>query len=159
MRMFVSILGSVLFFFSTAVGQPRQLRLSDAIQAALENNANVQITEEVQVQATARAKEQRAVLLPNVNGSAGYVNQTINLGARGIRFPGFPIPTTVGPFGTFDIRAQFAEPILDLSLIRRYQSARRSAAATEFDTAAVRNRVAAMVGGLYFGVLGGRGLV
>ena len=160
MRMLPSILGSVLFLFSSlAYGQPRQLRLSDAIQAALENNANVQITQELQVQAGARAKEQRAVLLPNVNGTAGYVNQTINLGARGIRFPGFPIPATVGPFGTFDVRAQFTEPILDLSLIRRYQSARRSADATEFDTAAVRNRVAAMVAGLYFGVQRSRALV
>jgi outer membrane protein TolC len=160
MRMLPLILGSVLFLFpSLAQGQPRQLRLSDAIQAALENNANVQITEELQVQASARAKEQRAVLLPNVNGTAGYVNQTINLGARGIRFPGFPIPATVGPFGTFDVRAQFTEPVLDLSLIRRYQSARRSADATEFDTAAVRNRVAAMVAGLYFGVQRGRALV
>ena len=160
MRMLPLILGPVLFFFSPlAEGQPRQLSLSNAIQAALENNANVQITEELQVQAAARAKEQRAVLLPNVNGSAGYVNQTINLGSRGIRFPGFPIPSTVGPFGTFDLRAQFTEPVLDLSLIRRYQSARRSADATEFDTAAMRNRVAAMVAGLYFAVQRSRALV
>jgi outer membrane protein len=160
MRMLALVLSSVLFLFSLpAAGQPRQLSLSNAIQAALENNANVQITEELQVQAAARAKEQRAVLMPNVNGTAGYVNQTINLGSRGIRFPGFPIPSTVGPFGTFDLRAQFTEPILDLSLIRRYQSVRRSAAATELDTAATRNRVAAMVAGLYFGVQRSRALV
>ena len=155
----VILVSALLFFCQPSFAQPRQLSLSNAIQAALENNANVQITEELQVQAAARAKEQRAVLLPNVNGTAGYVNQTINLGARGIRFPGFPIPTTVGPFGTFDVRAQFSEPILDLSLIRRYQSARRSADATEFDTAAVRNRVAAMVAGLYFAVQRSRALV
>src|SRR5262245_50486306 len=128
MRMIPLILGSVLFLFSSiAQGQPRQLSLSNAIQAALENNANVQITEELQIQAAARAKEQRAALLPNVNGTAGYVNRTVNLGSQGIRFSGFPIPTTVGPFGTFDVRAQFTEPVLDFSLIRRYQSARQSA--------------------------------
>src|SRR5262245_24900318 len=95
----------------TANAQPRQLSLTSAIQSALENNANVQISEELQVQAGARAKEQRAALMPNIAGTAGYVNQTINLGGRGIRFPNLPIPTTVGPFSTFDIRAQFTEPI------------------------------------------------
>ena len=90
MRTLLGILVSALLFFSQpSFAQPRQLSLSSAIQAALENNANVQITEELQVQAAARAKEQRAVLLPNVNGTAGYVNRRVP-GRPGIASRVFP---------------------------------------------------------------------
>lgn len=144
------ILVALLLLAGTANAQPRKLSLSNAIQAALENNASVQIAEEQQIQAGARSQEQRAVLLPNVSGSAAYTNQTINLGARGIRFPG--IPTTVGPFGTVDIRLQYAEPVLDIPLLRRYQSSRRTADASDFETQAVKNRVVVTVARIYFNV-------
>src|SRR5262245_58496095 len=135
MRRLVLILAIFLSFLANkAWSQPRQLTLHDAVQAALESNASLQIVREQEVQADARAQEQLAVLLPNVQGSAGYVNQTIKLGGRGIQFLG--IPTRVGPFGVFDARLQYTEPVLDVSLIRRYQATRRSADATEFDTEA-----------------------
>jgi outer membrane protein len=149
-------LGIILFFSIPGVAQPRQLTVHDAIQAALENNASVQIAVEQEIQAAARAQEQRAALLPNIGGSASYVNQSVNLGARGIRFPG--IPTRVGPFDVYDARLQYSEPILDVSLIRRYQATRRSRDASEFDTEAARNRVAAMVARLYFNVQRARAL-
>ncbi len=131
-------------------GPQRTLTVNDAIRAALESNADVGIAGEVQIQARSRAKEQFSALLPNVSGAAGYTNQTINLGSRGLDFPG--IPHMAGPFSNLDARVLYSEPLLDLSLIRRYRSARESAGSSEFDTQAVRNRVAAMVATLYFGV-------
>ena len=147
-----TVAAAAILFLATlsAEAQPGKLSLSGAIQAALENNAGLQIAEEQQLQVQARSQEQRALLLPNVMGSAAYSSQTINLGARGIRFPG--VPTTVGPFGTGDLRVQYTEPVLDLSLIRRYQASRRTADAADFDTQAIRNRVALMVSRLYFNV-------
>lgn len=139
---------SVLAIRSEA--QSRKLSLADAIQSALENNAAIQLAEEQQVQSELRSQEQRSLLLPNVSGTASYVNQTINLGARGIRFPG--IPSTVGPFGTSDLRLQYAEPVLDLSMIRRYQAARRTSAASGLDAQAVKNRVVLMLARIYFNV-------
>jgi outer membrane protein TolC len=91
--------------------QPRPLDLGTAISAALENNASIEIAEESALAASARADEQRAALLPNVQARASYVDQVINIGDRGIRFPG--IPSRVGPFGTTDVQIQFAEPVLD----------------------------------------------
>jgi outer membrane protein TolC len=149
-RTYLLTLGLILSCSGAGVAQPRQLTLHDAIQAALENNATVQIAVEQEIQAAARSEEQRAALLPNIGGNGSYINQSVNLGARGIRFPG--IPTRVGPFDVYDARLQYSEPILDVSLIRRYQATRRSREASEFDTEAARNRVAAMVARLYFNV-------
>ncbi len=157
MRFFVWISMALTFQSALLTAQPRKLSLSNAIQAALENNAGVQISDEQRLQADARTEEQRAVLLPGINASAAYTNQTINLGARGIRFPG--IPATVGPFGTSDVRLQYTEPLLDLSLLRRYQSVRRAADAAGFESQAVKNRVAAMVARLYFNVQRARATV
>jgi outer membrane protein TolC len=130
--------------------QPRSLTLDDAIRAALENNADVGLAEEVQIQAGARADEQRAALLPNIGGLVSYTNQTLNPGSRGLDFPG--IPHLFGPFNNVEARFQFSEPVFDLSLLRRYRSARQTAGSSDFDTQAIRNRVAAMVATLYYGV-------
>jgi outer membrane protein TolC len=133
-----------------AYGQPRKLTLNQAIQAALENNAEIQISEEHQIQARARVGEQRSVLLPNLEGVISHTNQTINLGSRGLDFPG--LPATVGPFNNTEARLQFSEP-LDLSLIRRYQAAKRAADSSVFDTEALKKRVASLAARLYFNVL------
>src|SRR5688572_9303724 len=114
-------------------GQPRRITVNDAIQAALENNANVQISMEQEVQAQARSREQRATFLPNFTGAVSYSDQVINLGSRGLDFPG--LPSRVGPFQNTDARLQFSEP-LDLSLIRRYQSLKRAAESATFDAEA-----------------------
>jgi len=86
-----------VFFLCTAMllaaevyAQPRRLSLNEAIQAALENNADIALAEETAEQAKARAQEQRSTLLPNVNAVVSHTSRTVNLGAMGIRFGGFP---------------------------------------------------------------------
>ena len=156
MRIYVFLV-IVTLWATEASAQPRKLTLHDAIQSALENNADIRIAEEQQIQAGALRHEQAAALLPQISGTASYVNQTINLRALGIGvnnslFPAGVIPAVVGPFSIIDARVQYSQPVLDFSLIKRYQSYRRSAGAADFDTQAVRNRVAAMVAALYFNV-------
>lgn len=140
------------FPLNRAYAQAKPLNLNQAIAAALENNAGVKLSEEREVQAQSRMEEQRAGLLPNVQSVLGHTNQTVNLGARGIRFPGIPIPTVVGPFSTTDARLQYGEPLFDLSLIRRYQSSRRQIESSRFDTETVKNNIAASVARLYYDV-------
>src|ERR1041385_6057680 len=117
-----------IFLFGAQPPQdgPRRITVGDAISAALESNADIAIASETVRQSDARAQEQRSALLPNITGTAGYIDQTINLVARGLQFPG--IPSRVGPFGTTDVRLQFSEPVVDVSLLRRYQSVKNSAA-------------------------------
>jgi outer membrane protein len=136
---------------------PRKLTVTDAINAALESNADIEIAGEAEKQTAAKAREQRSELLPNITGTAGYSNQTINLGARGLQFPG--IPSKVGPFGTSDLRLQFSEPVVDVSLLRRYRAVKGAAATSKSETEAVRNRVAAMVATLYFNAQRARAMV
>ena len=100
------ILITVLLFASDLHAQPKRLALADAIQAALENNADLAIAGEAAEQARTRVNEQHSLLLPNINAVAAHTSQTVNLGARGIRFPGIPIPSRVGPFDVTDARVQ-----------------------------------------------------
>jgi outer membrane protein len=162
MRRFL-LLGAVIFLPTALHAQPRRLSLNDAIQAALENNADLAIAAETTEQSKARADEQRSTLLPNLNASISHTSRTVNLGAMGISFgpiPGFPaIPRQVGPFDINDARVQFSEPVLDLSLIRRYRSLKTSADASQFDADAARNKVIAMVSNLYFAVQRAKGIV
>jgi outer membrane protein len=148
------------FIMAVELGaQPRRLSLADAIQATLENNVDVAIAGENAEQARARVQEQRSALLPNIDAVGSQTHQTVNLNAIGIQLPpGTPIPTRV-TFNLTDGRFRFAEPVLDLSLIRQYQSSKHSANASQFDADAIKNQVVAMVSNLYYGVQRARGVV
>src|SRR5215475_4294535 len=91
---------------------PRKLTVTDAINAALESNADIQIAVEGERQSAAETQEQWLALLLNVTGTAGYVNQTINLGAQGLNLRG--IPSKVGLFGMSTLQMQFNEPLIDI---------------------------------------------
>jgi outer membrane protein len=147
----MSLVATILIMVLAQSG-PVRLSLDAAIQAALENNASVELSGESEVQSRLKAREEKAALLPNFALTGQFSDQTISLGAIGIQFAGVAIPNRVGPFGIGDMRVRFSEPVLDMSLIRRYQAAKRSTSATSMDTAAVRQKVAAMVARLYYNV-------
>jgi len=78
-----------------AARAPLSLSLKRAVEIATsaEGNANIQLSAEALKQAQARANENRAALLPDVESSVTYENRTANLAAMGIKFalpPGFP---------------------------------------------------------------------
>ncbi len=143
----------------TPPAEPLRLSLDAAVQAALTNNTSIQLAEQSEVQSGLQVRERRAALLPNFEATAGYTNETVNLGAIGLQINGVPIPSRVGPFGTTQAQLQFSQPVLDLALIRRYQAAKRSNSATDRETAALRQRVAAVAGRLYFTVKRAEALV
>ena len=64
---------------------PPELRLSlhEAIQAAIDNNANVRLLKERIVAAQSAASTSLGALLPNVSGFMSGSNQTVNLAAFG----------------------------------------------------------------------------
>jgi outer membrane protein len=117
---------------NTAEPEPSVLPLSlkKAVEIALapEGNARVQLALEAVKAAQARSAQTRALLLPNLDGSVGQLNQTRNLAALGIGFNlsviGLQFPTFVGPFNTFDARASLTQSIFDFSNIRRFQATR-----------------------------------
>src|SRR5215510_2703251 len=92
-----------------------KLSLREAVARAAEYNLGaVGLTQAVR-QARGQTKSARSALLPNLNASLNETVQQVNLRATGVRFsaplPGFSIPSIVGPFNFFDLRAALSQTV------------------------------------------------
>lgn len=131
------------------------LSMKRAIEIALapDGNARLQLAEDLLRQSKSRASQARGGLLPNLDGSFSAMNQTRNLAAMGISLqvpiPGFSFPELVGPFNTVDVRATASMNLLDLSVLRRYQSARSTVASSENDRKNTEELITALVARSY----------
>lgn len=139
---------------------PLQLSLKRAVELALspEGSTNIQLSGEALKQAQQRAIESRAALLPDVESSVVYRNQTENLAALGITsvalpVPGFHFPSFVGPFGTFDARLTGTQSIFDFSSIRRFQSSKIAVGSVRQDFESTGEQVASQVARAYLAAL------
>jgi outer membrane protein TolC len=139
--------------------QRLRLTLRRAVEMAVspEGNARIQLAQEAVKQAEARSDQARAALLPDLEGSVGYSNQTRNLAALGIGvespIPGFQIPTFVGPFNTFDARATVRQSIFDFSSVKRWQSSRKAVDAARAEGGHAEDKVVAQVVRAWLAVL------
>jgi len=156
----------ILLSASLAVAvEPVQLSLKRAVEVAVspEGSARIQLADEALKQAQARALEQRAALLPNVDAAFSDQSRTENLAALGfnpglfsaIPIPGFGFSTFVGPFTTVDARITGAQNILDLSIIRRYQASKVGVTAARADADATGEQVASVVARAYLAAVKG----
>ena len=103
------------------------LSFREAVARGLSYNlGTVSLTEAVR-QAHGQARMVRSALLPNLSAGLREDVQQTNLQALGIRFnapiPGFSVPTIVGPFNYFDLRATLNQTIVDLTALNNYRSA------------------------------------
>jgi outer membrane protein TolC len=145
--------------------EPVQLSLKRAVDVAIspEGSARIQLADEAVKQAQARALEQRAALLPNVDASFSDQSRTENLAALGfnpaifskIPIPGFGFNTFVGPFTTVDARITGAQNVLDFSIIRRYQASKVGVTAARSDADATQEQVASQVARAYLAAVRG----
>jgi outer membrane protein TolC len=138
------------------------LSLKRAVELALSPEGNIQIllSSESLKQAQARSAQARAALLPNVDASLIYRDQTVNLKANGLQFsapvvPGleFSFPSFAGPFSVIDSRLSGAQSIFDFSSIRRLQASRAGISAAEADKANAEEQVAARVARTYLSAI------
>ncbi len=101
--------------------------------------------------------------MPNVNGSLSETVQQIDLKADGLRFsspiPGFGIPSIVGPFNYFDLRARLTQTVADLTALNNYRSAKETLHANEFFAQDSKDLVVLAVGGAYLQVIAARARV
>ena len=83
--------------------------------------------------------------------------QQTNLRAEGLRFsspfPGFGIPSIVGPFNYFDLRAHLTQTVADLTALNNYRSAKETLRANEFFAQDAKDLVVLAVGGAYLQVI------
>jgi outer membrane protein len=85
--------------------------------------------------ASARVRQARAGLLPNLAVSGSWANRNFNSKAQGISFPG--VPTIIGPFNAYDGRVRLTQTLFDFSNLGRVNAAKRQASAAGAERSAV----------------------
>ena len=121
-----------------------KISLLDAIDRGLKHNLGLLLSDDATLDARGRRWQELSHLLPNVNGAVGEHLEQIDLAAEGISFPG--IPTIVGPFGYFDARAFYSQPILDLHTINNVRSRTQYIRAAQYSYKDARELVVLAVG-------------
>ncbi len=134
-----------------------KLSLHDAIERGLQYNLGaVGIAQAVQ-QAHGETRVARSALLPNLNGNLSETVEQLNLQVVGLRFkspiPGFSIPSVVGPFNYFDLRASLSQTVVDLTAWNNYRSATENLRANQLSGKDARDLVVLAVGGAYLQVI------
>ena len=83
--------------------------------------------------------------------------------AEGLRFsspiPGFGIPSIVGPFNYFDLRARLTQTVADMTALNNYRSAKETLRANQFFAQDSKDLVVLAVGGAYLQVIAARARV
>src|ERR1700690_3305436 len=133
MKIFLNF-GLVCLWLSTGSGLQaqtpgRKLSLDEAIQLGLKNNLRALQADTNNRSARIERIRALSALLPSVSGSAGEYVQEINLATFGFRFPG--LPTIIGPFGYFDVRAAASMNLIDWSARKNLRAAEQNAKAIE----------------------------
>lgn len=139
------------------------LSFRDAIRRGLQYNLGTVGLNQALRQANGISRSARSALLPNLNSSLSETVEQNNLAALGLRINlpirGFSIPTVVGPFNYFDLRAKLTQTLADLTALNNFRSARSVERADAFFLRDARDMVVLAVGGAYLQVVAARARV
>jgi outer membrane protein TolC len=140
-----------------------KLSLKEAVARGLEYNLGaVGLTIAMQ-QAQGQARVVRSALMPNINSTLSETVQQTDLQASGFRFsspfPGFTIPSIVGPFNYFDLRARLSQTVADLTAWNNYKSAKETLHADTLLAQDSKDLVVLAVGGAYLQVIAAKARV
>jgi outer membrane protein len=129
-----------------------RLTLESAVKMALKQNTTAQIAVLTAAQSEQDKNIARAALLPQADLGVSDSVRRANLQANfGQPFPG--LPQHIGPFQVFQAGPSFGVPVFDLTLWRRYQSARSSMYAGQQNSLSTREQVILLVVSQYIGSL------
>ncbi len=123
------------------------LTVPEALNRALKYNLGLYLSDRVTEQTRAARLRALSELMPMVNGSVSELAQKINLKAFGFAFPGFP--TSVGPFGLFELQAAGTWDPLNLHYISGVRAATEDVKASQFSYRDARDTVVLAVGANY----------
>ena len=132
-----------------------KLSLGEAIQRGLQYNLRAVGMTQAVLQARGQARAARSALLPNLKADVNDIEETFNLRTIGFNFsfPGFALPTIVGPFNVLDVRARLSQTMADFTALNNYRSAREVARAGELSAKDAQDLVVLAVAGAYLQVL------
>jgi outer membrane protein TolC len=135
-----------------AAGPPFALSLEEALRRGLQYNLGAIGYQNGIRQAEGVRSVVRSELLPNLSGDVLVTEQQTNLAALG--FTGFSgIPTVVGPFHYFDVRAGLLQSVVNLTRLRNYRGAQESVRSTQFAAQDTRDLIILAVTGGYLQVV------
>jgi outer membrane protein len=137
----------------SATADSVRLSLQQAVALALKQNPTQQIAILNAAESVQDKNISRADLLPQadlrVADSANRVNIQAEFG--GARIPG--LPQHIGPYQEFSAGPTFGSSVLDLSLWKKYQSARSTVDSTKANSLSTREQVILLVVSQYIGTL------
>lgn len=144
-----------------------KLSLKDAIARGLEYNLGPVGLSVAVRQAHGQMQDAHSALMPNLHGSLAETVEQIDLKASGFRFSvpvsgpfgGFNIPSIVGPFNFFDLRAHLNQTVADMTALNNYRSAKETLRANQFFAQDSKDLVVLAVGGAYLQVIAARARV
>jgi outer membrane protein TolC len=140
-----------------------KLSLTEAIQRGLRYNLGAVGLAQAVHQSHGQSRVVRSALLPSVNGTLTETVEQLNLRANGVRInipiPGAGVPSIVGPFNFFDLRARLSQTVFDGAALNNYRSASELVKASEFSVQDARDLVVLAVGGAYLQVIAARARV
>ena len=148
---------------STAIPFSGSLSLREAVQRGLQYNLGPVGLAQAVRQAHGQSVVSRSALLPNLNGSLAETVEQLNLRANGVRIsipiPGVSIPSVVGPFNFFDLRARLSQTLFDRAALDNYRSATEVVRANQQSVRDARDLVVLAVGGAYLQVIAAKARV
>jgi outer membrane protein TolC len=136
-----------------------KLSLREAVQRGIEYNLGAVGLATAVRQAHGQSIVARGALLPNLSGYLQDTEQTTDLAAFGIQFklpPGFSsfsIPTFVGPYNYYDLRAELTQAVADFTARNNYRSSQDVLRANRLSAVDARELVVLAVGGAYLQVI------
>jgi outer membrane protein TolC len=134
-----------------------KLSLRDAIARGLDYNLGTVGLSLATRQAQGEARVARSALMPNLSSSLSETVEQENLRALGLRVstpvPGFSIPSVVGPFNYFDLRARLTQTVADFTALNNYRSAKETFHANALFAQDAKDQVVLAVGGAYLQVI------
>ena len=140
----------------TATNTVVRIGLQDALQRALTYNFGIVSVAETSRATAAQRLAALSKLLPTIDGSFEETAQQTSLTALGFRsslFGGLSIPTVLGPYNYFDLRASVTQTVVDLSKLHNMHAATEAVHAAEFDARDARDLVTLAATGIYLQVL------
>src|SRR6266436_6023719 len=134
-----------------------KLSLREAIQCGIGYNLGAIGLSQAVREAHGQSRVARSALLPNLNGGLSEVVEQVNIRALGVRLaspvPGVSIPSVVGPFNYFDLRARLSQTVADLTAWNNYRATLETVHANEFFSKDAHDLVVLAVGGAYVQVI------
>ena len=136
-------------------GASLELTLADTVRRGLEYNLGTVGYQNASTQARAQRQQALSELLPNITSYALLTEQQVDLAAFGFSFkiPGFSVPTVVGPFHYFDVRAQLSQNVVNLTALRNFRASQEEVKATKLSAQDARDLVVLAVTGGYLSII------